>query len=323
MAAQLTGAAKVSGTGRPAGRRTGWRSSRGREALAGFAFISPWMIGFLIFTLGPMIASLVLSFTNYSVLAPTKNVGLANYRTLFSDPMVSLALRNTFLYAVLYVPLVMIVALALAVLLNQVGRAVGLFRTIFYLPVMTPPVAVGALFLLLLNGDTGLINRGLALVGITGPSWTTDPHWIKPGIALMGLWGVGGTVVIYLAALKNVPQDLKEAAMLDGAGPWRRFRAVTVPMISGVLFFTFIVLTISSLQMFDQVYTMYFGAAGTNSGNSASLFYVIYLFQQAFTYFRMGYASAMAWLLFLIIIVITLVQVRVSRRFVYYESEEG
>jgi multiple sugar transport system permease protein len=222
----------------------------------------------------------------------------------------------------MYVPVAMAVALGLAMVLHRVGRAAGFFRTVFYLPVMTPTVAAAALFLLLLNGQKGLINRGLMLIGVHGPNWTTDSAWIKPGLALTMLWGLGGTVVIYLAALQQVPKDLYEAAQLDGAGSWDRFRRITLPMISGSLFFTMIVLTIHSLQMFDQAYTMFFGGQQNSTyANDAALFYVIYLFQQAFGVLHMGYASALAWLLFGIIILITAVQVRLSKRFVYYEGE--
>ncbi|WP_316744795.1 sugar ABC transporter permease [Streptomyces sp. MK7] len=302
----------------PRSRTRDWRQIR-----AAYGFISLWIVGFLVFTLGPMIASLVLSFTDYNSIGTAKNVGFANYRELFQDPKVAHALSNTLVYVVIYVPTAMAVALGLAMVLNRVGRAAGFFRTVFYLPVMTPTVAVGALFLLLLNGQQGLLNRTLALVGISGPNWTTDTHWVKPGLAMTMLWGVGGMVVIYLAALRQVPKELYEAAELDGAGPWTRFRHVTIPMISGALFFTMIVQTIAALQMFDQAYTMFFGAQQNSTyANEAALFYVIYLFQQAFQFLHMGYASALAWLLFLITMVITAVQVRASRRYVYYEGEK-
>ncbi|GIG90715.1 carbohydrate ABC transporter permease [Plantactinospora endophytica] len=315
----------MSTTSAPVRRATPGRSRRNwRETRAAYAFIGLWIVGSLVFTLGPMIASLVLSFTDYDAIAEPRNVGFDNYREMIADPKVAKALGNTLVYAVLYVPTAMVVALALALLLNRLGRGSGFFRTVFYLPVMTPTVAVGALFLLLLNGNQGLLNRTLGLVGITGPNWTTDTDWVKPGLAVTMLWGVGGMVVIYLAALRQVPKDLYEAADLDGAGAWTKFRRVTIPMISGSLFFTLIVQTIAALQMFDQAYTMFFGAQENSTySNEAALFYVIYLFQQAFQFLHMGYASALAWLLFLIIIVITAVQVRVSRRFVYYEGERG
>ncbi|MCO1597899.1 sugar ABC transporter permease [Micromonospora sp. RHAY321] len=295
-----------------------------REARWAYLFLAPWIIGFLIFYAGPMVASLWLSFTEYDVINPPEYTGLDNYRELMSDPAVARSLGNTVYYTALHVPLVMLISLGLALLLKRVGRLQGFFRTVFYLPVMTPAVAVGILFLLLLNTQDGLINRALGLVGIAGPSWTTDPHWVMPGIILMSLWSLGSTVIIYLAALQNVPRDLYEAAAIDGAGAWARFRSVTLPMISGALFFTLIVNTIASLQMFTEVYTMYFGNRETqNSFNSdAASFYVIHLFQEAFQFLHMGFASAMAWLLFVIILVITLVQVKLSNRFVYYEGED-
>ncbi|MEV0155056.1 sugar ABC transporter permease [Micromonospora sp. NPDC050686] len=295
-----------------------------REARWSYLFLAPWIVGFLVFQAGPMIASGWLSLTEYDVINPPEFTGLDNYRELVADPQVARSLTNTGYYTALHVPLVMVVSLGLALLLKRVGRLQGFFRTVFYLPVMTPAVAVGILFLLLLNTQDGLINRALALVGVEGPSWTTDPGWVMPGIVLMSLWSLGSTVVIYLAALQNVPRDLYEAADLDGAGPWARFRHVTLPMISGALFFTLIVNTIASLQMFTEVYTMYFGNRETQNrfNSDAASFYVIHLFQEAFQFLHMGFASAMAWVLFVIILLITLVQVKLSNRFVYYEGED-
>jgi multiple sugar transport system permease protein len=297
----------------------------GREARWALLFLAPWIVGFLVFYAGPMVASLWLSFTDYDIVNPPEFVGLDNYRQMLDDPMVARSLRNTVYYTVLHVPLAMAISLGLALLLNRVGRLSGFFRTVFYLPVMTPAVAVGILFLLLLNTQDGLVNRFLGWFGIDGPSWTTDPDWVMPGIVLMSLWSLGSTVIIYLAALQNVPRELHEAAIVDGAGPWQRFRAVTLPMISGALFFTLVVNTIAALQMFTEVYTMYFGNQTTQQrfNADAATFYVIYLFQQAFQFLHMGFASALAWLLFLIILLITAIQVRLSKRWVYYESEES
>jgi multiple sugar transport system permease protein len=286
-----------------------------------YAFLLPWIIGFVVFTAGPMVASLVLSFTHYDLVSQPRWAGASNYQQLLADPRVGTAIRNTVVYTVLHVPLSLALALGLAMLLVRAGRASGFFRTVVYLPVMTPPVAIGAMFLLLLNGQTGLVNDVLGWFGIDGPGWTTDPHWILPGIVLMSLWSVGGTAIIYLAALQSVPRDLYEAARIDGAGAWQQFRNVTLPMISSTIYFTLIVNTIYSLQMFTEVYTMYFGNSATQSSNGDSgLFYVIYLFQQAFQYLHMGYASALAWVLFVVIVAITVVQVRVGRRRVYYEG---
>jgi multiple sugar transport system permease protein len=302
-------------------RRRAPRSRLARaEAFAALGFISPWLLGFAVFTAVPMLASLVLSFTDYDVLRPPRFIGLENYQQLLEDPRLRLSLANTFFYAALHVPLATIVALALALLLDRVERAAGFFRTVFYLPSVTPAVAVGALWLWLLNPRVGLVNRGLELVGIAGPGWTTDPLWIKPGIVLMSLWSVGGTVVIYYAALRNVPLELYEAARIEGARFWHEFRFVTLPMISGALFFTLVVNTISSLQIFAEVYTMFFGQTQSGAGESAALFYVIYLFRQAFEFLDIGYASAMAWLLFVITLALTLLQLRLSRRWVYYEG---
>jgi multiple sugar transport system permease protein len=297
-------------------------SPRRRETRWAYVFMSPWILGMLVFTAGPMIVSLALSFTDYDMITSPRPVGPANYEELVHDPKVGTAVWNTLFYTALHVPSQIVLALVLAALLHRVRRGAGVFRTLLYLPVMTPPVAMAAMFLLLLNGSSGLLNEVLGWVGIEGPAWTTDPAWLKPSLVIMGLWTVGGTTVIYLAAMSSVPEELYEAARLDGAGPWHQFRHVTLPMISGAVYFTAIVNTIASLQMFTEAYAMYFGAdTMTRGGSDAALFYVIYLFQQAFRSLRLGYASALAWLLFLIIMVITAVQVRLSRRYVYYAGE--
>jgi multiple sugar transport system permease protein len=300
--------------------REGRATIQRREMLAGLAFISPWFIGFLVFTAGPMVASLALSFTDYNILKPPRFIGLENYQNLLTDPRLGLSLWNTFFYTALHVPAVIIVALALAMMLNRVGRAAGFFRTAFYLPSITPAVAIGTLWLWLLNPRVGLVNRGLELFGISGPGWTTDPNWIKPGIVLMSLWSVGSTVILYLAALRNVPPELYEAAHIDGATTWRQFLHITVPMISPTIFFTLVVNTIAALQMFTEVYTMFFGNMNSSAASSAGLFYNVYLFRQAFQFLHMGYASAMAWLLFVIILILTVIQLWVSKRWVYYEG---
>jgi multiple sugar transport system permease protein len=305
----------------PRVRARQWLSGFGeRETWAAFAFLSPWLFGFFVFTAGPMVASAILSFTDYSIIQSTHNVGFDNYKELYNDPKVRSALRTTLIYTVMVVPAHVVVSLALAMLLSRVGRMAGFFRTVFYLPVMTPLVGVGILYLLLFNGSFGLINRALALVHIDGPFWTTDPTWVKPGLVIMHLWAVGASVVILLAAIVGVPRHLYEASAMDGAGKWRRFRDVTLPMISPAVFFIVIINTIAALQTFDQVYTAFFNQ-NTPFGTDASLFYVIYLFQQAFTFFHMGYASALAWVLFGLIMIVTIVQIVVSRRFVYYEGQ--
>lgn len=292
------------------------------ETRAAWLFISPWVIGFVVFTAYPVLYTAYLSLTDYDVINDPNFVGLENFRTLLEDPKVALALQNTAVFVLLSVPAQLLVSLFLALLLNWAGRASGFFRTAFFLPKMTPPVAVGILLLLLFNGQSGLINRILGSVGIEGPAWTTDPTWVKPGLVMMSLWTVGGSVVILLAALRSVPQELYDAARVDGAGWWRQTWNVTVPMISGALFFVFIVDTIHAFQSFTEAYTAYFGSGNTTYSNDAALFYAIYLFQQAFQFLHMGYASALAWILFVVIMLVTLVQFRVSKRFVFYEGEQ-
>ncbi len=308
------------------GRRTwlphGQMTHRQRHTLWAFIFLSPWFIGFFLFLIGPMLWSLWLSFTNYDPLVPnTEFIGLENYQEAFADPRVRTSIWNTFYFTIFYVPGTIISSLVLALMLTKVGkRSGGFFRTAFYMPNVAPAVAVGALFLMLLNGHDGLVNQVLRVFGISGPSWLNDPAWIKPGIIIMMLWSVGTTVIIFYAALRNVPAVLYEAALVDGASAWRRFRSVTLPMISGAIFFVLVINTIASLQLFTEVYAMFFGQQPTGAASQAALFYVIYLFQQAFQFFNMGYASALAWLLFLLIGVITAVQVITSRRWVYYEG---
>jgi multiple sugar transport system permease protein len=294
---------------------------RSRDTRAALLFISPWIIGFLVFTAYPVIYTGYLSFTDYDVINDPTFVGLDNFKELLEDEKVALALRNTFIFAAMSVPAQLLVSLALALLLNWAGRASGFFRTAFFLPKMTPPVAIGVLFLLIFNGQSGLINGMLGTIGIDGPAWTTDPSWVKPGLVVMSLWTVGGSVIILLAALRNVPQELYDAARVDGAGFWRQTWSVTIPMISGAMFFVFIVDTIAAFQSFSEAYTAFFGSGNTTYSNDAALFYAIYLFQQAFEFLHMGYASAMAWVLFVIIMVVTFIQIRVTQRFVYYEAE--
>jgi multiple sugar transport system permease protein len=248
-------------------------------------------------------------------------VGLKNYRQLFHDPYVAKALKNTFEYGLMMVPARIIVALLLAMILMRIGeRLGGVFRTIFYLPHITPPVAVGVLVLTLFNGPYGVVNKGLKLIHINGPYWLTQPQWIKPTIAIMDVWACGGTMVILLAALYGVPRHLYEAAAMDGASKLRQFFNVTLPMISPALFFCFIILTLAALNQFAVAFTSFFNS-GSGSTNGAALFYAIYLFQQAFKYFNMGFASAMAWLLFAISMVITGINIFVTKRFVFYQGE--
>lgn len=307
--------------GRRRGRKTKVKEPYNkREALAGFLFIAPWLVGFLVFTAFSMIYSLYISFSNYNLATNrARPVGLENYARLFEDPKVATSLSNTLFFVVMAVPAEITVALLLALLLNKLSRGAGFFRTVYYLPKMTPAVATASVFFLLLNGNTGAINKFLAIFGIQGPQWLIDPAWVKPSIVMMAVWGVGGTMVIFLAALKNVPVELYEVASIDGAGVWRKFWSITLPMISGALFFSVIVLSIAAFQVFDQAYVLFWNNQSQTSPDAA-LFYGIYLFQQAFQQFNFGFAAAMAWLMFVIILIVTLIQVKFSNRFVYYEG---
>ncbi|HYP46507.1 MAG TPA: sugar ABC transporter permease [Propionibacteriaceae bacterium] len=291
-----------------------------RETVAGLLFISPWIVGFLVFTAGAMLYSLYLSFTNYDISTNLANpVGTANYQRMFEDPKVVTSLSNTLFYAIMAVPLETCFALFLAAQLNKVGRGAGFFRVAYYLPKMTPSVAAASVFLLLLNGNFGAINRGLAAIGIRGPQWLLDPQWVKPSIVLMALWSVSGTMVILLAALKRVPIEMYESADVDGAPKVRQFFHITVPMISGQLFFVVIVQTIAALQVFDQAYLLFYRDT-TSTAPDAALFYGVYLFQQAFQQFNMGFAAALAWLLFVIVLIISVIQIKVGDRLVFYEG---
>jgi multiple sugar transport system permease protein len=296
----------------------GKRRRVSEESRAGWLAISPWIVGFLIFTLGPVIASLYFSFTKYDVISSPRWVGLANYRRLFTkDELFPKALWNTFVYTILYVPLHTILALLIATLLNEARKLKGIYRTVFYLPSITPAVATAYLWITLLNPNDGLVNRTLRFLHLPAPAWTVDPNWTKMTVVISQLWVLGGAMIIFLAALNGVPQTLYEAATLDGAGVLRRFWNVTVPMISGVIFFVATVALINAFQVFTQSYVMFDENGGPEH---SALFAVMYLFQRAFAYFQMGYAAAIAWVLFVIIVTFTVLQFGVSKRFVYYEA---
>ncbi len=286
------------------------------QARWGFAFILPWLLGFLIFTAGPMLASLYLSFTKYD-LHSSQWVGTENYRRLFQeDPLFWKALDNTVRYAVFSVPLGVIGSLAIAILLNQNVRGQRLFRTLFYLPSLVPAVASALLWQWIFNADNGILNTALGVIGIAPIEWLQNEQWTLPAFVLMSLWGVGGgRMVIFLAGLQGIPDSYYEAARIDGASPWIQFRRVTLPMLSPVMFFNVILGVIGSFQIFTSSYIMTGGGP-----NNASLFYALYLFRNAFEYFKLGKASALAWVLFLILLVLTFIQFRMSKRWVYYEG---
>lgn len=293
-----------------------------KKDIQGYLFISPWLIGFLLLALGPMLLSLYMSFTHWSLLSPPQWIGLENYRQLLHDPLVGISLWNTAWYVLFAVPLGVLLSLVLALLLNQKLKGMGLFRTIFFLPSVTNMVAVSILWMWVFNPEFGLLNRGLALLGISGPLWLQSELWAKPALILMSLWGVGGGMIITLAGLQSIPRELYEAAQLDGARRWHRFRHITLPMLSPVLFFNLVMNTIGAFQVFTQAFVMTASSSQGQEGgpNNATLFFVLYLYKKAFQQFKMGYASALAWLLFLIILLFTVIQFSLSRRWVYYES---
>ena len=287
-----------------------------RDARVGLLFALPWILGFAIFMAYPVIASFFYSFTNFSVLNQPKWLGIANYRELFGDPVFWVSLKNTLFYVLGAVPLTTVVAIGLAMLLNSKVRGMAIYRTMFFVPSLVPLVALGTLFLWVFNGDYGLLNEGLKKVGVATPNWLGDPGWSKWTLIMISIWGCGQAMIIYLAGLQNVPISLYEAAELDGAKAWAKVRNVTIPMISPVILFNVIMAIIGSLQIFAVPYVMFPGGAPARS----TYFYTSYLFDNAFSYQRMGYASAMGWVMFLITLVLTLLALKVSEKHVHYES---
>jgi multiple sugar transport system permease protein len=296
-----------------------WSSSTAEEARAGMLAVSPWVIGFLVLTLGPILASLYISLTRYDIVRPPRFVGLDNYRRIFTDdPLFIKGLLNSLIYMLMYVPAHVATALGAAMLLHRAARAEGLFRTLFYLPAVMPGVAAAILWLWILNPNDGFINRTLRALHLPAPAWTVDPFWIKPSIVIMACWSIGSAMLIFLAGLKNIPVSLYEAAAIDGANGWQRFRHVTLPLLSPITFFVTTLAVIGAIQVFTEAYVMFDRDGGPEN---AALFYSLYLFKRAFQFLQMGYASALAWILFAIIAVLTAIQFVVSRRWVYYDTE--
>jgi multiple sugar transport system permease protein len=293
--------------------------------------MSPWLVGFSVFFGYPLVMSVYLSFNHYDLLSSPRWVGLANYRYLFNtDPQVWTAVKNTCWMIAVAVPLQVLFAFGIALMLARARRGVGIFRTIFYLPALAPPVAATLGFVYILNPATGPVNTILGHLGISGPLWFQDPSWSKPSLVALGIWGVGNTMIIFLAAVLDVPRQLYESAELDGAGPLQRLRWVTLPTISPVILFSVILGVIQGLQYFTQAWV----AAGVASGQASqagdissnnlgypldsTLFYPILLFQHGFTDFQMGYASALAMVLLAVSFAVTLIIVVNSRKWVHY-----
>lgn len=288
-------------------------SSKNKEALCGILFASPWILGFLIFTLYPILSSLYFSFTSYNTLSAPKWVGLENFKVIFGTELFRLSLGNTIYYVVFSIPLNLVLSVLIALLLNRKVVGIRLYRTIFYLPNVVSVIAVAFLWQWLLDPTFGPINNMLAALGIEGPGWLTDEAWSKPSLILMSAWGVGGTVIIFLAALQDVPITLYEAAEIDGANSFVKFWRITIPSISPTLYFNFIMGIIGGFQVFLQAYIM------TGGGPAySSYFYAQYIYQKAFVENQMGYASALSWILLVIILAITLVAMKVSDKLVFY-----
>ncbi len=291
---------------------------RKKDTIKFFLFISPWIIGFLLFILIPMGMSLYYSFTDWDVLTKESFVGMANYAGLFQDPLFYKSLQVTGVYTLITVPLNVFLSLMTAILLNMEGRFMAFFRTLYYIPAVLSAVVVAILWQWIFNSKYGLLNDVLAKFGIEGPRWLSDPQWVMPALVIMSIWGIGGGIIMYLAGLQAVPKDLYEAATLDGARFWKKLFHITIPSMSPIILFTFLTSLIATLQTFSQAYIMTSGGP-----NHATLFYAYYLYQNGVVYKKMGKACAMAWLFFIAVMLLSLVVLKVSGKVVYYESEEG
>jgi multiple sugar transport system permease protein len=287
--------------------------SERRDALI---FILPWLLGFIAFTAGPMLASLYISFTRWEIVTPSVWVGLAQYTRMFNDDRFWLSLWNTSYYVFIGVPLHLFLALLAAMAVNQELRGIRFFRTAYYVPSLTPVVANSILWIWIFHPEWGLANGLLRWIGFEGLYWLQDPRLAKPAFIIMSFWTIGGQMIILLAGLKGIPATLYEAADMDGANLWQRFWNITLPLLTPALFFNLIIAIIGAFQVFTQAYIMTEGGP-----NYATLFYLLYLYRMAFENFRMGYASAMAWVLFLIVLLFTLIQFRLSDRWVFYEGD--
>jgi ABC-type sugar transport system permease subunit len=294
-----------------------------REALWGMVFVGPWLIGLVLLTAGPMIASLVLSLTDFNLVHPetVKFVGLDNYVRMASDPNVLKSLSVTFEFALISIPLTMVASLGFALLVNSpklLGR--NIFRTLIYMPIQIPLVASTLVWIGFLNTQTGWLNKIIGATGLAGPDWINSEAWIYPALALIGLWGIGNFMLINLAGLQSVPTELYEAARIDGASPLKMFRRITIPLMSPILLYNLVISTVVTFQYFTQAYTL---TNGRGDPNNATLFINLDLYREAFVFNHMGYAAAIAWILFVIVMVITLVLFAVARKKVYYAGGDA
>lgn len=292
-------------------------STRRREAIACYVFMTPAILGMLLFSIGPMIASFLLSFTQYDMLTAPSWVGVQNYRALIHDDLFLKSLRVTAVYSLVTVPLILVLSFILATMLNQKIRGMSFFRSLYYLPTVMSGVAVAMLWRWMFNKQYGLVNTILAKIGISGPSWFLSETWALPALIVTGLWTFGGTTLIYLAGLQGVPRELYEAAEVDGASRWRQHRHITLPMISNVTFFNLVMGVIGSLQVFAEPYVLTGGGP-----NNSTLLLPLYLYRNAFQYLKMGYASAIAWVSFVIVLLLTLLVFKSRSLWVYSDVSD-
>ncbi len=300
-----------------AGRKPWWKSMKGQEAFSFYLFILPWALGFLAFTLGPILASFALGFMEYDMALPPRFIGLSNFQELFQDPLFYTSLSNTLYIVVMAVPLGMIAAFGMALLLNQKVRGQAVYRTLYYIPSIVPAVASAALWLYVLQPQWGLFNALLEAIGIPGPGWLASEVWSKPAIIMLMVWSSGGNMIIYLAGLQDIAKEYYEAAQIDGANGWGQFMHITLPLMTPTIFFTVIMGIIGTFQVFSSIFVLTDGMGGPVN---STLVYLIYLYRNAFSFFRMGYSSAMAWVLFVIILVLTIINFRFAKYWVHYES---
>lgn len=299
-------------------RRRRWSMAR-REAAEGYLFISPWIVGFILFTIGPMVASLYFSFTDYNIVSNPRWAGLANYHEILSDdPLFWQSIKVTLYYAALSLPSGLIVGFFLAILLNQKIPGVNIWRTMYFLPSVISGVSVAILWMRIFNPRVGLLNAFLQSIGIKGPGWMSDPQWSIPALVIMSLWSVGGGMIIYLAGLQSVPTALYDAAKVDGASLWQGFRHITLPMMTPVIFYNLVTGLIYTFQFFTEVFIM---TEGVGNPARSTLFYNLYLYMNAFRFLEMGYASALAWILFLFVLLLTAAVFRSSQYWVFYEGQ--
>ncbi|MCX6049420.1 MAG: sugar ABC transporter permease [Chloroflexi bacterium] len=296
------------------------QSLRRREAIAGYLFVLPWILSLLIFTAYPILASFYFSLTDYNVLEPPKWIGIENYRTMSDiDPSFWTSVYNSAYYAFISVPVGLVVSLGLAMVLNMRAKGIGLYRTLFYLPSLAPPVASTIIFVVMFNSQGGLVNQLLDFIGLPGPGWFSDPQWAKLGLIILSLWSVGVGTLTFLAGLKEIPQSLLEAAGIDGANAWQKFRHVTLPLLTPVTLFNLVMGVIGSFQVFTSAFVI---GGTTGKPLESTLMYMVLIYRNAFRYFKMGYASALSVLMFLVILVITLSIFRSARLWVFREDED-